>query len=410
MSERANRTVMAKVIDTLDEAQKRWFVGREALLLGHGGIKQMCEVSGLSKPTVIKAIRELQSKKKLREIDGRIRQSGGGRKRIEEKDPQALEQLRRIMEESTAGDPMSLLRWTSKSTYQIAEELSRQGHPMSEDSVARRLKEMEYSLQVNVKEKEGSAPPQRDQQFRYINRLAREYMARGEPVISVDAKKKEKVGAFKNAGQKWRPKGKPHAVNVYDFPSLAEGTAIPYGAYDVHRNQGMVNVGMSHDTAEFAVESIRRWWRQAGRRQYPRAKRLLIFADGGGSNGSRNRAWKYHLQELCNQVELEITVCHFPPGTSKWNKIEHRMFSFISMNWKGEPLVSFETVINFISKTKTRTGLKIKAVFDEASYETGIDISDEQMNQLNLKVHEKNPQWNYSFAPQQTHRISNSTK
>ena len=358
----------------------------------------MCELSGLSKPTVIRGIRELKGKEKLRD-EGRVRQAGGGRKPLQEQDPEALNLLQRIMEENTVGDPMSLLKWSSKSTYQIRDQLVALGHPMSEDTVARWLKELDYSLQANVKEREGSSPPERDSQFRYINALAKKYMARREPVISVDAKKKERVGAFKNGGRQWRAKGNPVEVNVYDYPSLAVGTAVPYGAYDLQRNQGLVNVGMSHDTAEFAVESIRRWWSKIGRPVYPKACRLLICADGGGSNGSRNRAWKYHLQELSDQIALEITVCHYPPGTSKWNKIEHRMFSFISMNWKGQPLASFETVINLISATKTRTGLNIRAVLDESHYEKGLSITDEEMQKLRLRKHEHNPQWNYTLCP-----------
>ena len=369
------------------------------MLLGHGGVKRMCEVSGLSKPTVIKGVKELRSAQALRPEGGRIRQVGGGRKTLEERDPQITQRLGRIMEETTAGDPMSLLRWTSKSTYQIRDELRRLGHPVSEDTVQRRLKEMDYTLQANVKTKEGSAPPQRDQQFRYINRLAQEYVAQGEPVISVDAKKRERIGAFKNTGRNWRPKGQPLEVNVYDFPHLGVGTATLYGTFDEQANQGMVNVGMSHDTAEYAVESIRQWWRRVGRRQYDGARRLLICADGGGSNGSRSRAWKYFLQQLSNESGWEITVCHYPPGTSKWNKIEHRMFSFISLNWKGEPLVSFETVIHLISATTTRTGLKIKARLDKRVYATGIEIAKEEMEKLNLRLHEKNPQWNYSLSP-----------
>ncbi len=394
-------TTLVKLLNTLDEAQKRWLVGREAMLLGHGGVKRMCEVSGLSKPTVIKGVKELRGKQALRPEGGRIRQAGGGRKPIEERDPQMIQLLGRIMEETTAGDPMSLLRWTSKSSYQIRDELRRRGHPVSEDTVQRRLKEMDYTLQANVKTKEGSAPPERDQQFRYINRLAQEYVARKEPVISVDAKKRERVGAFKNAGRKWRPKGQPLEVNVYDFPHLGVGTATLYGAFDEQTNQGMVNVGMSHDTSEYAVESIRQWWRRVGRRQYSQARRLLICADGGGSNGSRNRAWKYFLQQLSNECGLEITVCHYPPGTSKWNKIEHRLFSFISINWKGEPLVSFETVIHLISATTTRTGLKIKARLDKRIYATGIEIAEKEMEKLNLRLHTKNPQWNYSLSPTQ---------
>ncbi len=394
-----DHSILVKVLDTLDEAQKRWLVGREAMLLGRGGVKRMCEVSGLSKPTVIKGVKELRSQRALRPEGGRIRQAGGGRKTLEERDPQITQRLGRIMEETTAGDPMSLLRWTSKSTYQIRDELRRLGHPVSEDTVQRRLKEMDYTLQANVKTKEGSAPPERDQQFRYINRLAQEYVARGEPVISVDAKKRERIGAFKNTGRNWRPKGQPLEVNVYDFPHLGVGTATLYGTFDEQANQGMVNVGVSHDTAEYAVESIRQWWRRVGRREYGRARRLLICADGGGSNGSRSRAWKYFLQQLSNESGLEITVCHYPPGTSKWNKIEHRMFSFISLNWKGEPLVSFETVIQLISATTTRTGLKIKARLDKRVYATGIAIAKEEMEKLNLRLHQKNPQWNYSLSP-----------
>ena len=394
-----DKTVLVKLLDTLDEAQKRWFVGREAMLLGHGGIKCMCEVSGLSKPTVIKGVKELQSREALRPGQARIRRVGGGRKTIEEQDPQIRQLLRRIMDETTAGDPMSLLKWTSKSTYKIRDQLRHWGHPISEDTVQRRLKDMDYTLQANRKTKEGGAPPERDQQFRYINTLAQEYVARGEPVISVDAKKKERIGAFKNAGRQWRPKGQPVPVNVYDFPSLGVGTATLYGAFDERTNQGMVNVGMSHDTSEYAVESIRQWWRTVGRRQYPQARRVLICADGGGSNGSRNRAWKYFLQKLSDECGVEITVCHYPPGTSKWNKIEHRMFSFISLNWSGEPLVSFETVLHLISATTTRTGLKIKARRDKRHYATGIAIAKEEMNKLNLRRHKENPQWNYSLSP-----------
>jgi len=258
---------------------------------------------------------------------------------------------------------------------------------------------MEYSLQANRKDKEGASHADRDRQFRYLSESAKRFLARGEPVISVDTKKKERVGNFKNNGRKWRKKGQSPKVNVHDFPSLAKGTAIPYGAYDVHRNEGMVNVGMTHDTAEFAVESIRRWWRQFGARHYPRARRLLICADSGGSNSARSRAWKYYLQEFSDEAGLEIVVGHYPPGTSKWNKIEHRMFSFISMNWKGEPLVSFETVVNMISATKTSQGLRVKAVLDKGRYETGVKISDDQMKELKPRPHQQNPEWNYSLLP-----------
>ena len=395
--------LLRKVLSTLNEAQRRWLVGREALRYGRGGIQRMVEASGLSKPTVLKGIRELRGNRKLVDEMGRVRRPGGGRKPVEEHDPEITRLLDEVMEESTAGDPMSPLKWSSKSTYQIRQYLTRQGHPVSEDTIQRRLRRMDYSLQANRKEREGESHADRDRQFRYLNETAKQFLRRGEPVISVDTKKKERVGNFKNPGQKWRKKGQSPQVNIHDFPSLSKGTAIPYGAYDVYRNEGMVNVGMTHDTAEFAVESIRRWWRQFGRRHYPRAKRLFICADSGGSNGNRNRAWKYYLQEFTDEARLEIVVGHYPPGTSKWNKIEHRMFSFISLNWQGEPLVSFETVVNMISATKTSKGLRVKAILDKGRYETGIKITDQQMKGLNLLRHEQNPEWNYSFLPRTSH-------
>jgi hypothetical protein len=386
-----------KILGTLNEAQRRWLVGREALRGGRGGIQRMMEASGLSKPTILKGIRELRSKQKLAE--GRVRKPGGGRKPLEELDPEITRLLEQVMDESTAGDPMSPLKWSSKSTYQIQQHLAGQGHQISEDTIQRRLRKLDYSLQANRKDKEGASHADRDRQFRYLNETAKRFLRRGEPVISVDTKKKERVGNFRNNGQKWRKKGQAPQVNVHDFPSLGKGTAIPYGAYDVHRNEGMVSVGTTHDTAEFAVESIRRWWLQFGLRHYPRARRLFICADSGGSNGARNRAWKYYLQNFSDETGLKVIVGHYPPGTSKWNKIEHRMFSFISMNWRGEPLVSFETVVNMISATKTSKGLRIKAVLDQSYYETGLKISDAQMKELNLQPHQQNPEWNYSIIP-----------
>ena len=387
---------MLKVLGALNESQARWYVAREALARGRGGLKAMLELTGMSRPTILKGIRELEQRKELpRE---RVRQLGGGRKRLEESDPGLQAALERIMEENTAGDPMSLLRWTNKSTVRIAEELTRLGHSVSDETVRRRLAGMGYSLQANAKNLEESAAG-RDQQFRYINRQVKQYLAGQEPVLSVDTKKKERVGNFKNAGKTWRPKGQPTEVNVYDFPHLGVGPAIPYGAYDQQRNEGFVNVGISHDTAEFAVESVRRWWRWIGRRGYSTAARLLLCADGGGSNGSRNRAWKYHLQQFADQSGLAITVCHYPPGTSKWNKIEHRMFSFISLNWQGKPLVSYETVINLIGATRTATGLRVKAKLDTKFYEAGVKITDEEMGQINLRTHRTNPEWNYTISP-----------
>ena len=303
------------------------------------------------------------------------------------------------LDENTAGDPMSFLKWTNKSTYKIAEELKLKGHRINPDTVGRLLKERDYSLQANVKTKEAGSGPERDAQFRFINEQVKKFMIRGDPVISVDTKKKERVGEFKNPGRTWRKKGQPKEVNVYDFPSLGIGTAIPYGTYDVKRNEGLVNVGVSRDTAEFAVESIRQWWHRFGRHHYPNAKELLICADGGGSNGSRNRGWKMFLQELADQIRLLITVCHYPPGTSKWNKIEHSMFSFISMNWRGQPLVSYEIVIKLISATTTSKGLTVAARLDEREYEAGIKFSDEDIAQLQIQPHSSYPKWNYSILP-----------
>lgn len=390
--------LMLKVLATLNEAQARWYVGREVLARGHGGLKTMHELTGLSRPTILKGIRELQEQK-LWAATERVRRPGAGRKRVEDSDPGFARALKKIMDENTAGDPMSLLRWTNKSTTRIAEELSRQGHRASDETVRRRLRELGYSLQANVKTQEGSSPAGRDEQFRYINTQVRRLLARGEPVLSVDTKKKERVGKFKNPGRTWRPKGKPYEVNIYDYPSLGLGTAIPYGAYDVRRNQGFVNVGMTHDTAEFAVESLRQWWKLFGRRHYPGARALLLCADGGGSNGSRNRAWKYYLQQFSNQLGLRVTVCHYPPGTSKWNKIEHRMFSFISLNWKGQPLVSYETVLNLIGATRTKTGLRVKARLDPRVYQAGLKVPEEQMKRINLQPHSVHPGWNYTISP-----------
>jgi hypothetical protein len=388
--------LMLKVLGALSESQARWYVARETLALGRGGLKLMNELTGMSRPTILKGIRELQQHKEL--PSERIRQPGGGRKRLEESDQVLEAALEQIMEENTAGDPMSLLRWTNKSTVRIADELTRLGHSVSDETVRRRLAEMGYSLQANAKNLEESGAG-RDQQFRYINKQVKRFLSGKEPVLSIDAKKKERVGNFKNAGRTWRPEGQPIEVNVYDFPHLGVGPAIPYGAYDQQRNEGFVNVGISHDTAEFAVESVRRWWRWIGRRRYPQAQRLLLCADGGGSNGSRNRAWKYHLQQLANQSRLAVTVCHYPPGTSKWNKIEHRMFSFISLNWQGKPLVSYETVINLIGATRTATGLQVKAKLDTRYYEAGVKITDEEMESINLQTHRTNPEWNYTISP-----------
>jgi hypothetical protein len=384
------------ILGRLDEAQARWYVAREAIALGRGGVTIMEQLTGLSRPTILRGIRELKAGDLPPE--GRVRRSGGGRMRLETTDPGLTVALERIMAQNTAGDPMSPLRWTNKSTATIAGELNRQGHQVSDSTVRQRLHELEYSLQANKKTKEGYSPPERDAQFRYINRQVKKFFACDEPVISVDTKKKEQVGNFKNPGRTWRPKGKPKEVNGHDFPHLGEGPSIPRGAYDLGRNEGFVNVGVSRDTAEFAVESLRRWWKLVGRQHYPKAKGLLICADSGGSNAVRNRAWKYYLQQFADKSRLAITVCHYPPGTSKWNQIEHRMFSFISSNWRGEPLVSYETVVNLIGGTRTNTGLRVKAKLDPSEYEKGIKITDEQMESIDIAPHKTHPQWNYTIS------------
>ena len=391
-----------KALSVADEIQARRFAAAKALELGWGGISTVKRLTGMSHTTIRKGIHELQSPEKL-EPPKKLRKPGGGRKKVEDKDPKLIEDLEMIMDETTAGDPMSLLKWTNKSTYKIAEKLNHLGHKVSPDTVGRLLKERNYSLQSNVKKKEGGSAPERDAQFGYINEQAKKFTMQGNPVISVDTKKKENVGEFKNQGRTWRKIGQPKEVNVYDFPSLAIGTAIPYGIYDVNRNEGMVNVGMSYDTSEFAVESIRQWWHRFGKQCYPNAKELLICADGGGSNGSRSRGWKIFLQELSDQIRIPITVCHYPPGTSKWNKIEHCMFSFISMNWRGQPLVSYETVIKLISGTTTKKGLTVAARLDEMEYMRGVKFSDDDMAQLEIQPHSLHPKWNYSVLPRDAH-------
>jgi hypothetical protein len=390
-----------RMLGTLNEFQARLFVAERALQLGQGGIAKLSRLTGMSPPTVRRGIRELTGRGRPRPpAEGRQREFGGGRKRAEHVEPGLLRALTRLVEDSTAGDPMSPLRWTSKSTRALADELTRQGYRVNKDNVARCLHELGYALQANVKTLEGRQHPDRDAQFRYLSRQVRSFFRTGDPVISVDTKKKELVGKFAQAGRTWRPSGQPEATLTHDFIHQGKGKAVPYGAYDVGRDQGFVNVGISHDTAEFAVESVRRWWRSMGRPTYPNAKRLLICADAGGSNGPRLRAWKAHLQRLSNQCGFPITCCHYPPGTSKWNKIEHRLFSFISMNWRGCPLVSFETVVNLIASTRTRSGLKVKAALDTRTYEKGVSVSNSDMAALKLRGHAFHPDWNYDLVPQ----------
>ena len=392
--------IWLRVLGTLNEYQARLFVAEKALQLGRGGISHLSQLTGMSRVTITQGLSELRTGRKLRTAaDGRVRQPGGGRKKVEQANPQLPRRLRTSVEETTAGDPMSPLRWTSKATRTIAEELTRSGHPISSVTVGRCLEAMGFTLQANVKTREGPQHPNRDAQFGYLNRQVKAFRRAGDPVISVATKKKELVGAFKNGGRRWLPKGKADQVSVHDFPPLGKGKAIPYGAYDIARNRAVVNVGVTHDTAEFAAESIRRWWRLDGKRHYREAPRLLICADSGGSNGNRTRAWKLHLQALSDETGMSITVCHYPPGTSKWNKIEHRLFSFISLNWKGKPLVNYETVVNLIGGTRTRGGLKVKAVLDTNQYETGVEVSKEDIGQLRLKRHRVHPDWNYTLLP-----------
>jgi len=385
-------------ISNLNEVERRRYAGIIALEIGWGGVSRINELSGMSRSTIKKGMKEVEFKDLSKPLK-RLRKVGGGRKKIKNKNPSLVKDLEIIMDEHSAGNPMNHLKWILKSTRSIANELQKKSN-ISYQTVRRLLKEKKYSLKGNRKSKEGKSFPERNEQFKYINKKVEEFKIKSGPVISVDTKKKELVGNFKNFGRKWSKKGEFDEVNVYDFPSLAKGKAIPYGTYDVHKNKGFVNVGVSSDTGEFAVESIKRWWNFDGKKDYPKTKKILICADGGGSNGSRNKSWKFYLQKLSNKMKLKITVCHYPPGTSKWNKIEHRMFSFISMNWKAKPLINYETIIGLINGTKTKKGLTIKAKLDKRKYMKGKKISDVEMAKLNIKYDNIHPKWNYTISPQ----------
>ena len=390
----------AVIFPHLDERQRRLLMGAEARALGHGGIRLAARAAGVREATVSLGVAELDSGA---EPLGRARRPGGGRKRAPEVDPGLVPALLALVEPEERGDPVSPLRWTAKSTRTLADELTGQGHRVSADTVGDLLRAEGFSLQGNAKTIEGTRHPDRDAQFRYINEQARAHQDSGDPVISVDTKKKELVGEFKNAGRDWRPKGQPAAVRTHDFPGDSAGKAIPYGVYDVAANAGWVNVGTDHDTAAFAVESIRRWWNAAGSSEYPAARRLLITADAGGSNGYRTRAWKTGLAALAAENGLEITCCHFPPGTSKWNKVEHRLFSHITMNWRGRPLTSHDVVINSIAATATRAGLTVQARLDDGSYPTGVQVSNAQMAALPISRHPFHGDWNYTLHPAAGH-------
>ncbi len=382
----------------LDERQRRLLMGAEARILGHGGIRAVAQAAEVSETTVRKGVDELEAGA---EPLGRARRPGGGRKRAAEVDPGLRPALLALVEPDMRGDPMSPLRWTTKSTRRLADQLTRQGHRVSADTVADLLREEGFSLQSNAKTLEGGQHPDRDAQFRYINDRAKEHIGAGDPVISVDTKKKELVGLYKNGGREWEPKGAPAKVKTHDFlDRQGPGKAIPYGIYDVAANTGWVSVGTDHDTAAFAVASIRRWWQARGSHDYPQATRLLITADAGGSNGYRTRAWKTELAALAAETGLEITVCHMPPGTSKWNKIEHRLFSHISMNWRGRPLTSHDVIVNSIKATTTHTGLKVHAELDLGTYDTGIKVTDTDIDALPMHRHRFHGDWNYTLHPQ----------
>src|ERR671923_2815756 len=384
------------VFPHLDERQQRLYLGSEARALGHGGVAAVARAAGVSRVTVSAGAGELEAGA---EPPGRARRPGGGRKRAADADPGLVPALLALVEPEERGDPMSPLRWTTKSTRNLADELTRQDHKVSADTVGDLLRAEGFSLQGNAKTTEGAQHPDRDAQFRYISARARAHQDAGDPVISVDTKKKELIGEFANAGRDWRPKGEPAAVRTHDFPGDSAGKAIPYGIYDVTADAGWVNVGTDHDTAAFAVESIRRWWNARGSQDYPAARRLLITADAGGSSGYRTRAWKAGLAALAEQTGLEITCCHFPPGTSKWNKVEHRLFSHITMNWRGRPLTSHEVVVATIAATATRTGLTVHACLDDGTYPAGVKVSRAELDALPLGRHDWHGEWNYTLHP-----------
>lgn len=388
----------------LDEATLRMWAATEARSIGRGGVSAVAKAIGMSRTTIHAGLAELKAAstpapESKREAKPRIRAVGGGRKKLIAKDGDLLRDLDALVEPTSRGDPMSPLRWTCKSTYRLAEELQRLGHEVSQRTVCDLLTQMGYSLQSTRKTREGGQHEDRDAQFNHIARTVADYQAAGDPVISVDTKKKELIGDFKNAGKEWQPKGTPEEVRVHDFIDPELGKVAPYGVYDLTTNAGWVNVGIDHDTAEFAVESIRRWWREMGEETYPHARRLLITADCGGSNGHRVRLWRRELQKLADQLKLPVQVCHFPPGTSKWNKIEHRMFCHITANWRGRPLISRQVVVNLIGSTTTREGLHIKAGIDKNVYAKGIKVTDEELATLAIDRDEFHGEWNYRLSP-----------
>lgn len=397
---KVERTIRAKyraLQPRMNERTRRLWAGTEAKALGRGGIAIVTRATSLARNTVVRGIAELANKQIA--DTGRVRCPGAGRKRKAEVIPGLKKALEELVDPVTRGDPESPLRWTSKSTRHLTKELNKQGYEISHNLTSILLHELGYSLQGNRKTLEGTTHPDRNAQFEHINKTVKSRLKRGEPAVSVDTKKKELVGRFKNSGQEWRVKGDPEKVNVHDFPDPNKTKAIPYGVYDLGRNLGWVSVGIDHDTAAFAVATIKRWWRKLGRKHYPLAKSLLITADSGGSNGSRLRLWKWELQKLANQIRMSISVCHLPPGTSKWNKIEHRLFSFISKNWRGQPLLTHATVVNLIASTKTNTGLKVHCILDSNKYPKAVKPTAEQMAKINLKPDKFHGEWNYTVSP-----------
>ena len=392
------RTRLAQLLPRLNERDQRLALGAEAKSWGYGGIEEVHRATGVARSTISRGIRDLDTEEN-EEVTGRIRARGGGRKKAEETDPGLLDALDSLIEPETRGDPESPLRWTTKSTRNLASELTKQGRKISHSVVAKILRSLGFSLQANRKMLEGKQHPDRDAQFRYINSLAKEFLAAGDPVISVDTKKKELVGRFAQAGQEWQPTGEPVEVSTYDFPHHAEGKAIPYGVYDLADNSAWVSVGIDHDTSVFAAATIEAWWRQMGQKKYPNARRLLITADGGGSNGHRPWLWKYELARLAKATNLEIIVCHYPPGTSKWNKIEHRLFSQITLNWRGRPLETYQTIVNLISNTTTSTGLTVRCELDPNLYPTKIKLTKQQKQSIPITRHEFHGEWNYAIRP-----------
>ena len=395
---RAVRKRYREMTPVLNEQSRRRFVALEARALGRGGVSLMARISGLARSTIYHGLSDIRDQTSV--ATGRIRKQGGGRKKKSIQDPTLVVDLKRLVEPVTRGDPMQPLLWTTRSLRNLANELANKGHQVCTTVVGDLLRGIGYSLQANSKTREGGQHIDRDAQFHYINTQAKAFLAANEPVISVDTKKKELVGNFKNNGREWRRNGAPELVNVHDFIDPKLSRAVPYGVYDITNNVGWVSVGTDHDTATFAVNTIRRWWRTMGKKRHPKAKRLMITADGGGSNGYRVRLWKVELQKLADELKLPITVCHLPPGTSKWNKIEHRLFSFITINWRGKPLRSYRTIVQLIAATKTEAGLKVRAELDENKYPKGVKVSDLQIAAVNLTRHTFHGDWNYTVSPQ----------